>query len=195
MSETEIPKDFARVTEVLECYSDFSAICPKVLANAADRGQRVHNYCEMINLSLFLPEIDADCVPFVECYQKWHNEHVDEVISAEIRLNCPRHMISGQIDIICRLKGSSEIYIIDIKTPVACKKAWHLQTAAYKLLAREQLNISGASRSCLMLSRTGGKAKLKPFSNPLDETRFLHALDLYRYFRNEERFIFFDVFS
>jgi hypothetical protein len=43
----DIPPGYARVTEILQPYTSFDGIDPAVLAKAADRGTRVHKYCEL----------------------------------------------------------------------------------------------------------------------------------------------------
>ena len=182
----EIPEGYARVTEILSPYNDFTQIDHDVLARAADRGSRVHAYCEAYALGLFLPELDADCKPYVESFIDWFDAMVELVIHAEIRLNCPIMKISGQCDLIVQLKGDTHVSIIDIKTPATASKSWRLQTAAYQLLAKRSLDLDCTRRACLMLPKSGRSSALIEFDNhQKDQDLFLNAVELFWFFKKK----------
>lgn len=146
----------------------------------------MHAYCDMIANSLFVGDIDFDCLPYVESFRAWFHENAQSVFLTEKRINSKTHMLSGQIDLICTLAGQVDPQthaLIDIKTPSAAAKTWNLQTAAYRMLALEAFpELQGLRRFVLQLSRTGGEARLVEHTDIQDEKIFLGALHLHRFF-------------
>lgn len=181
-----IPQGFLRVTEVLQPFANFTHIDPLTLANAADRGERVHAYCEAYSLGLFLNDIDDDCKNYVEVFKRWFDETVEEVIATEKRLNSPFYRISGKFDMVAKLKGApNELVLIDIKTPATPSCSWTLQTAAYRILLREQMNLDISRRICLLLPKVGDSVKIAEYTDhERDERLYLACLELYRFFNN-----------
>jgi len=194
-TEQTVPAGYARVTDVLRPFVDFSGIPDfsrdglsreEVLARAADRGTRVHAYCDMIANHLFVGDVDFDCLPYVDSFRAWFHENVQSVFLTEKRVNSKTHLLSGQLDLICTLAGQVDPQIhalIDIKTPSTTAKTWQLQTAAYRMLALDAFpELIGLRRFFLQLSRTGGKARLVEHTDVQDEKIFLGALHLHRFF-------------
>jgi hypothetical protein len=178
-----IPEGYARVTEVLQPFTDFSAIDPTTLAQAADRGSRVHKYCEMHALNLFVCDYDEDCKNYVESFKEWFDEMVESVVHNEVRMNSKKYRVSGKFDMIVKIKGDPGLTIVDLKTPASHSLSYPLQTAAYRLLAQECLNVTADRRICLMLPKHGGKAKVfEHTDHEKDQDLFLQALKLYRHF-------------
>jgi hypothetical protein len=180
-----IPSGYTRVTEILSPFNDFSNIDPLTLANAADRGQRVHRYCELYSRSLLIEEPTPDCKPYVDSFIAWFDSYVEDVIYSEIRINCAKYKLSGRLDDVFILKGDTLPILIDKKTPQNPSKSWELQTAAYRILLREELGFHVERRACIILDKFGGKARFNEHTNhSVDETRFLNALDLHRFFKS-----------
>lgn len=181
----EDTKGYTRVTSILSAYSDFSHIEPSVLAYAADRGTRVHTFCELYVKNLLIEPIDADCKPYFDSFVQWFDFIVAEVIQAEQRLFCDKLKISGQIDLLLKLKGGDDIYLVDIKTPQQLSKTWALQSAAYKYLVEANSDMKINYRGCLMLDKNGGAPKMIGYENhQRDNDLFMSALALHRYFKN-----------
>jgi hypothetical protein len=179
----EIPAGYLRVTTVLEPYSNLKSIDPVVVARAAERGQRVHDYCEAYASNLFIGEVDIDCKNYFDVFCKWFDENVTKVKFLETRCNSPILRITGRFDMIAQLKGSDEFCIIDYKTPQTESRSWQLQTAAYQILASECLDIECTRRIALMLPKTSKKVKLYEYENHArDRTLFINALELYRHY-------------
>lgn len=181
--ETEIPEGYLRVTEVLKPFSTLNEIDPATLAKAADRGSRVHAYCETYSLGLFVADVDEDCKNYFEVFKKWFDEMVDKVLYTEKRLNSSNYRISGAFDMIAVLKGDTHPTLIDIKTPASPSLSWQLQTAAYQLLAHECLNEIVVRRICLMLPKFKDSATVIEYEDhKRDQLLYLKALELYRFF-------------
>ena len=183
MKNNEIPHGYLRVTEVLQPFSNFDGIDAVTLANAANRGSRVHSYCEAHALGLFVEEIEEDCKNYVEVFKTWFDEMVTKVLHTEVRLNSERYRISGAFDLIAILKGDTEPSLIDYKTPLTASPTWQLQTAAYRILIEEELKLSVSRRLCVMLPKYNKDVKIVEFTNHLqDQQLYLKALELYRFF-------------
>lgn len=178
-----IPNGYIRVTEPLKILKNYSHIDPDVLKNAADRGTDVHHFCEMHMKNIYC-DISEACEPYVKSFVDWYDNNVHELLFVEERVNSATLKLSGQLDIIATLKDSKDkIAIIDIKTPVSTCKTWKLQTAAYRLLAKEEMGIKIDQRYCLKLSKNSSPAKLIQFENHReDEKTYLNLLEIYRDF-------------
>jgi PD-(D/E)XK nuclease superfamily protein len=128
---------YHRVTEVLSKYNDYSLVPPLFLNYAADRGKRVHQYCQLYASHMLFGKVDFDCAPYVQAFVDWFENTIESIVLVERRFNSDTLFITGQIDIIARIKGDDCLSIIDIKTGVSSSKTWNLQTAAYQYLAEE----------------------------------------------------------
>lgn len=185
--QDDIPEGYARVTDVLKPYSGLDGIDDRVLARAADRGTRVHDFCELYIRNLLIEEVDQDCKTYFEAFKEWYDLCVDEVIMIEERINSAAYKLSGKFDILCILKGDDFPTIVDIKTPQNSSSTWPLQTAAYRILLREERDIVANRRGCLMLPNdypTKRTAKFLEYNqHERDEELYLQALQLYRYFK------------
>lgn len=178
-----IPNEYIRVTEPLKILKNFDDIDPQVLMNAADRGTRVHKYCEMHMKNLFIPDIDEDCVPYVESFIAWYDSMVETPLMIEERINSADFKLSGQIDLVAILKNDIGVSVIDIKTPVKCCDTWALQSAAYKILLEKEIEMKVSRRLCLMLSKYGSQAKIIEYvDHKNDERLYLNTLELYKKF-------------
>lgn len=183
MKKQEKMERYRRVTEILSPFTDFSMIAPHVLENAADRGTRTHHFCELYIKNLLIEPVDEDCKPYFESFVQWYDFMVSEVLHVEQRLFCDDWKITGQIDLICRLKDSDTIYIVDLKTPQSTSKTWALQTAAYQYLAEKNFGIKVGYRGCLMLNKNGDVPKMVGYENyERDSDLFFSACKLNSFF-------------
>lgn len=180
----DIPPGYVRVTDVLKTYISFDKIDPAVLKKAADRGTRVHKYCELYTQNLLIEKVDEDCKPYVESFIQWFDAMVEELWVSEIRLSCPKYLITGKLDMVVTIKGDQQPTIVDLKTPQQASISWQLQTAAYRYLMRVSQNIEIPRRLCLVLDRLGNQPKLIEYTNhEADERMFLNAVELFHFFK------------
>ena len=178
----EIRQRYRRVSSVISPFTDFSNIDASVLKNAADRGTRVHKYCELYTKGLLGIEPEEDAKPYVESFIKWFDRMVQEVLYIEKRLYCDEYMLTGQIDLIVKM-AEPEPWIIDIKTPQQESKTWRLQTAGYLHLANK-MEPNTYNRACLQLDKNGGVPHLKVYPHHgKDMSLFFDALRLVEFFR------------
>lgn len=174
---------YTRVTSVLKTYKDFSKVDSQLLEYSADRGQRVHNFCELYMKNLLFFEVDKDCKPYFESFKKWYDEVINKVLFTEQRLYCVDYKITGQIDCVMTLIGETTPLILDLKTPKNDCKTWRLQTAAYQYLFNKNNRIKVPRRATLRLDKDGKTAKFNEYTSPHDEKLFFKALELHRFFR------------
>ncbi len=177
---------YYRVTEVLQPFSDFDHIPEKNVKRAADRGQRVHDYCSAYALGGTIIDVDIDCKPYFKSFKLWFNEYVTEVHISEQRFYSRGDMLTGKLDLYCFSQSMGGNLIIDIKTPQIYSASWQLQTAAYqRLLMVNEITPAINGRGCLMLSRKGHMAIFKP------QEDFEGAWNIYQGLLNA--YIFFDL--
>lgn len=185
MSKEEIKDGYTRVSEILDPFSKFkySMIPPEVLANAADRGTRVHDYCNSYANNIFLSHIDEDCEGYVKSFIKWYDDNVEKLISSEERIYNNEYMLTGKYDMIVRLKNDHRNTLIDIKTPVQSSRSWALQLSAYEILIRADSGVPIHRRIVVQLPKSGGKSKQIEYEDhKKDQNLFLSALHLYHHF-------------
>ncbi len=155
------PTPYPSVTTVLRPFVDFSAVPPKVLAAAADRGSRCHSAIAEHLMDGF-PVIDADVRPYFESFMVWADRMIESVIMVEDRMTDEVMRYTGQVDLIARLKGDSEYTMIDFKTSQVGMKAWQIQIAAYRHLAMTS-GINTARGMTVRLKKDGSGAILTEY--------------------------------
>ncbi len=181
----EIPKGYARVTEILQPFTSFDGIHPAVLAKAADRGTRVHKYCELYTQNLLIEKVDEDCRPYIESFTQWFDAMIEDVWVSEMRLSCSKYLVTGKLNMVTRLKEDKSETIVDLKTPQQASLSWRLQTAAYRYLMRACEGIDIPRRICLILDKEGGSPKIVEYTDhEADERLFLGAAELFHFFKS-----------
>lgn len=178
---SEIREGYTRITEIVAQFADFSSIRPEVLEKAAERGTRVHGFCELyVKRYLMLDMVDKEAAPYFFAFKEWFDEFVEEVAFSEKRLYCDSHMITGQIDLMARIRGDKSFSLLDIKTPQSAAPYWRLQTAAYQHLARANGH-QCQRRIILQLPKSGSRLKVIEHTNEQkDYSDFLDALQKFR---------------
>jgi hypothetical protein len=155
-----------------------------VLENAAERGRRVHKYCELYSQNLLIEKVDDECKPYVDSFIYWFEAVVEELLVSEIRLSCPKYLVSGKLDMVVTIKGDTTLTLVDFKTPQQASCSWQLQTAAYRYLLRAVEGVNIQRRISLILDREGKMPRRKEyFDHEMDERLFLHAVELYHFFK------------
>lgn len=177
-----IPPGYFRVTQILKPFTSFDKVDPVVLARAADRGTRVHKYCQLYVQNLLIEKIDEDCRPYVESFIQWFDMRVERVLACEIRLSCSNYRITGKPDLLTIIKGDTEATLLDYKTPQLASPTWRLQTAAYRYLIRTTQGIDVPRRVCLILDKEGGLPKFGEHTeHETDERLFFNSVELFHF--------------
>lgn len=140
-------KRVASVTQVMKATglsTDYAAVDPKVLANAAARGTAVHKAIEALNEGKLEPKkIHETIVPRVEAYKRFVKEYEWDNICSERKYYSPKWQYAGGMDLVgflpCwnGLMGVKRV-LLDIKTSYQMDLVgWSIQLQAYKNLWNE----------------------------------------------------------
>jgi len=128
-------KEYARVSEILRPFSDFSHIDPEVLAHKCRIGTQVHEAIADEIKGEF-PFLRPDSYGYFKSFLAWNNEIKPHFQKSEERYYSEKHMVTGQIDALILL-GSRLPFLIDFKTSASEGESWTLQGHLYAMLLEE----------------------------------------------------------
>ena len=181
--DDEIPLYYTRVTEPLSMYSKLDKVNSEVLEKAQERGTEVHDACERYARNSVINNVSLEVKGYVDSFIKWFDNYVESGEMIEHRMIHKKLLLTGKFDLLCKLKYSDKIVLVDYKTCEQVSKTWGLQTAAYAFLLHEIEGIKVDRRIAIRLEKNGNFPKLSEFLNyDRDISRYLHCLDLYRFF-------------
>lgn len=147
-------REYARVTEVLAKYSDYSHIDPEVLRRKCDIGTDIHAaIADHLSGSMPMP-----CQPgagYFDSYMLWYRAVAPRVIYTETRYCCDELMITGQIDLVCTMGCGDIPVLIDFKTSVSESPVWIMQAHLYAHLLQRNNVIVGDKYIFLKLDKLG----------------------------------------
>ena len=180
INEKKSRENYTRVTEMLYPFSGLQNIDPEIVANAGERGTKVHNICEGIVAGLGEIGVDDETWGYVESFKKWWEKGVDVVVM-EKRFWDDETEITGQVDFI--VNTPQGLAIVDIKTSSRPSKTWKAQGCAYAYLAkREGYKIEKIY--FLHLNKHGKEPKIYEYS--VDDLFFLSILRTFTHFFMKE---------
>lgn len=170
------------VTQVLAPFCDFSRIPEAVLAHAAERGTIVHHACACRLLGLWHPPVPEEAAGYVRSFELWAHA-VKDVVLVEGELSDPVKGYAGHPDLICVMRGDTDLSIPDFKTPAAAALSWKPQLAAYRHLGRVAGHDVRRTMS-VRLKKDGGHPIVNESTATadLDFNIFLNALACWKYF-------------
>lgn len=131
-------KMYARVTEILQPFNDFSKIDPAVLERKRIIGTNVHKAIDDY-IKEDIPILCDEEMGYFRSYLKWA-EYVNPLYSVnEKRFFDDTLMITGAIDAIVSIGESKDLVILDFKTSaVENHTTWPLQAHLYHYLAQKE---------------------------------------------------------
>ena len=130
------PTGLPSVTEIIEPYIDSQWFTDE----SRDRGNAVHSAAAAHLQGVFVPTLDPTHQPYFESFKRWSGV-IDEVVFVEERLVDERLGFCGKPDLIVRIKGDDGYSLPDLKTGQSKMKAWIIQSAAYRQLAKKAKGI------------------------------------------------------
>lgn len=153
-------KKYARVSEVISPFADFSKIDPIILANKCTIGTTVHQ--------AIADDIDGEfpCpgnfgAGYFESYIKWKKSINPIFIHSEKRYFCDEKMITGQIDCVVCMPGTPLPVLIDFKTSVnESPETWPMQAHLYHYLLRKSGIEVGSTFLFLKLDKKGNAPRV-----------------------------------
>jgi len=102
-----------------------------ILNRKAQIGTRVHEAINAWKIDDFYALNDEE-KGYFESFQKWKDFMHLKPVHSELRLYNEPMMITGAIDMVCKIKESENLILIDFKTSASCDpKKWLLQAAFY----------------------------------------------------------------
>lgn len=157
-------------------FSGLDKIDPWVVANAAERGTKVHKICEGIVQGIGELGVDEETYGYVESFKKWWSQG-HEVIEIEKRFWDDELMITGQVDFI--IHTPEGLAVADLKTSYKHSLTWQLQGCAYAMLAKK----SGYNIKKIIfihLKKDGKPPRI--YEYPVDDSFFLAVLRVWEHF-------------
>lgn len=190
---------YPRVSDIYAPYSGgaYAYLSTEMLAKAAERGDKVEEYCIGLLKNEFLPQLDDECSLFVKAFEDWANDHILECLVSKTRLYDDERRFSGEFDLLVTLKESKKPALIDLKCTAAVHKFWPIQLSAYHHLCRlngydvdEAFNLQlqrtsrlkGDERIVKVSAKKREHGEITPYF-----TLFQSALDLYNFFLREDK--------
>lgn len=175
------PTGLISVTEVFSPYISWDHISPEVLRRASERGNRVHDVIADCMGDGF-PIIDDEIRGYFEAAMKFL-ERVEEISLCEVRLISTAHAYTGQVDLVCRIKGDECLTLVDWKTSSVTSKSWPLQIAGYRALVHQSGSGLSIGRGMCVQLKKDGTYKINEYPNSQrDFSLFLNCLTAWRYF-------------
>jgi hypothetical protein len=174
------------VTEAFSPYISFDFVSPTILAAACDRGCRVHDAVAQ-DLSGEFFALDCDITGYFAAYQKFR-KNIEAVELVEKRMQSDLYQYTGQVDLVCRMRGDAGLTLVDWKTSVAASKSWSLQVSAYAHLA-EQEGMKIERAMAVQLGKDGVFRVNEYRDLKKNFNRFLSALSTFLYFNPKKQLI------
>lgn len=136
-------RQYARVTEVLSPFSDFSHIDPEVLANKCAIGTAVHQAIAD-DIEGEFPSPGPKGLGYYQSYEAWRKHLSVNFVASEARYYDEDLMISGQIDALAMMGWVQDLpVLVDFKTSAQeSKEVWPMQAHLYAhLLAKNGVKV------------------------------------------------------
>ncbi len=171
-------KWYARVSDILKPFVDFSAIPPEILERKAALGTRVH---DVINQEIQgnLPVVGLQEQGYFQSFELWRSKLKPVFLDTEKRMYCDKKMLTGCIDAVVELEGHQEAVLIDWKTSVSESPiSWPMQAHLYYYLLQMNGVLIGNNFLFIKLDRNGNLPKVYQykFDNKIFDT-CMQAID------------------
>lgn len=126
-------KEYARVSDVLKPFSDFSHIDEAVLARKCMIGTLVHEAIAQ-DIQGNFPILDEDGWGYFKSYMKWAEHMECDFVQSEKRYFDDEYMLTGQIDALISYGKEDTPVLVDFKTSASEGKVWTMQAHLYSYL-------------------------------------------------------------
>lgn len=127
-------KLYARVSDVIRPFTDFSAIDQEVLQRKAALGTRVHDAIKQ-EIDGNLPVVGIHEKGYFQSFERWRSEIQPVFFESEKRYYCDTKMLTGCIDALIKIQGEKEAVLVDFKTSAQESPiTWPMQAHLYHYL-------------------------------------------------------------
>jgi len=147
-------KIYARVSDILKPFSNFSHIDPLVLEKKRNIGSHVHDAIHADIMGDF-PLLWGEATGYFKSYERWKEAISPIFLQSEQRYFDDKKMITGCIDGLIQLQGHELPILVDFKTSAAESPAWILQGHLYHYLLKSEGRIASPRMFFLKLRRDG----------------------------------------
>ncbi len=157
-------KQYARVSDVLRPFANYSHIDPFVLANKARIGTSAHEAIEESSsdheaglVKGNFPCPDADAMGYFNSYLTWKQHMEPNFLKSEQRYFDEDRMITGQVDAVVAFGKTERLpSLVDFKTSaVEAKEVWPMQAHLYAYLLSRNGIIVGPKMLFIQLHKNG----------------------------------------
>jgi hypothetical protein len=128
-------KRYARVSDILKPFSNFSHINEEVLRKKCEVGTHVHEAIKS-DVQEEFPLIWGEAACYFKSYEGWKQAICPIFLKSEERYFDDKKMITGCIDALITLEGHEMPILVDFKTSATESPAWILQGHLYHYLLR-----------------------------------------------------------
>jgi len=167
---------YTRVTNVLYPFSGLSRIDPVIVADAAERGTKVHKICEGIVKGLGELDVDEEIKGYIESFKTWWEKN-PEVLIVEQRFWDDDLELTGQVDLI--INTPDGLAIVDLKTSSKPSLTWKAQGCAYAYLAKKA-GYDIQKVYFVHLNKVGREPRV--YEYPIDDEFFLSIFRVWDHF-------------
>ncbi len=107
--------------------------------SAKDRGSTIHSFVEAYKKGHPIPlkDVPPQFKPFATAFNSWATTNDVEIVSQEKTLYSNKYQYAGTYDMVAKLNGKGEVWLIDIKTGKQVYDEVELQLSAYKAALEE----------------------------------------------------------
>lgn len=113
------------------------------------KGIAVHACCASYLNGLYIPKLKPEYQGYIDCFKKWADKNVEDVIMIEERLIDKDLGYCGQLDAVLKLKDHEKPCITDLKTGKALQKSWILSISAYAALEARRQQVGIDAYDCI----------------------------------------------
>jgi hypothetical protein len=130
-------KKYARVSEILSPFNDFSKILPNVLSRKALIGTNVHSAIDD-EISGVFPCLREEEISYFNSFIGWKDKVNPKFIERETRYYNDEKMITGRIDALIKFKDIGRPVLLDFKTSAQESPiVWPMQAHLYAYLLKK----------------------------------------------------------
>jgi len=173
-------KNYTRVTEIVNQFTDFSHIPFEVLENKRNIGSDVHLAIESEEEGFFHIASDLSA-GYIESYRRWKDSVKPKFKVMEKRFFDDDLKVTGQVDAIVKVQGLE--FIVDFKTSASAnKEVWPLQAHFYWHLTNKNEEMLDPRVVFIKLDKEGKLPKIYEYEFSLDTWKVCLAyLEVYKY--------------
>lgn len=146
----------------------FGDVPQDVIEKKAVIGTEVHDLCQRYALGeKDVASTNDRCNAYLGCFKKFCDKGLQPPTFCEERFFDDELGITGQIDLLCPIKGSKEHILFDLKTSASVEEdIWFMQGIIYaKMISEQQPDIQLADNFVFLQLKEKGNAKPIHFKN------------------------------